>query len=349
MFFRLLTIKQIHMKIIVTTSFLFFNLIAFAQVSKNIITEHFTNTVCSICPTKNSQLSNNLSNNPNVLRISYHPSSPYSSCILNQYNVSGNDTKTNSYNVYGSTPRIVIQGEVQSPSVNFSSSTLFDNYKDELTYLNLTLSLDTVSVLDSVKVRVVTHLVSPITNGVSSHNLYVALAEDTVFYNAPNGESSHKNVFRNSFNGNSGASIDLSSLLVGDSIVKEYVIGKDTEWNMSRVFAYALIQDPSNKDVKQAGSSSRIFENQFTSIGNSESELVDVSITQSVNGLSLNSKGFKNDSFYKIYTINGKLIKQGRHLNNVSFIETTEFPSSLYILKLEGLNNTVTKKFLKVK
>jgi hypothetical protein len=48
------------------------------QVAKKIIVEHFTNTKCSICASRNPGFHTNLSANPTVQSISIHPSSPYS-------------------------------------------------------------------------------------------------------------------------------------------------------------------------------------------------------------------------------------------------------------------------------
>ena len=323
------------------------NTSVFAQVPKNVIVEHFTNTVCSICASKNPQLNNNLANSPDILRISYHPSSPYSSCVLSQYNVSENDTRTNEYNIYGATPRIVVQGDVQSPSVNFSNSTIFDNYKGELTYLTLNLILDSTSINDSIQLKVVTHLVSPVPVGVNSHNLYVGLAEDTIFYNSPNGESTHKNVFRKALNGSSGSAINIPSV-VGDSIVNEYTLVKDSEWNLGRVFGYAIIQDPVDKDVKQVGSSSSVFNNTFLSVESEEGKEVDVTLTQFDNHLMLESQGFVEESRFEIYNINGELVLDGLHINNHTLISVSTLPSSLYILKLEGVDGLFSKKFLKI-
>lgn len=336
------------MKLFATSLVVFsLNIFALAQVPKNIVVEHFTNTVCSICATKNPQLNGNLSNNTNILRISYHPSSPYSSCILNQHNVSGNDARTNYYNVYGATPRIVIQGNVESPSINFSNSTIFDDYKDEFTYLKLNLILDSTSIADSIKLRVMTQLVSPIPVGVNFHSLYVGIAEDTLFYSSPNGESTHKNVFRKALNGSSGSIISIP-VIVGDSIVKEYTLAKDSEWNIGRVFGYAIVQDPISKSVKQVASSSFVFDNTLLSVESKNSESLELLITQSSDLLRIETSGVENESTYKIYGINGELVLKGSHFNNLSLISISILPSSLYILKIEGEKGGVSKKFFKV-
>lgn len=101
------------------------------MVAKKVIVEHFTNSRCGVCASKNPSLFTNLTSHPDILHISYHPSSPYSSCVFSQSNPAENDSRTNFYGIFGGTPRIVIQGDVISSSTNFGSSTLFTAYEDQ--------------------------------------------------------------------------------------------------------------------------------------------------------------------------------------------------------------------------
>lgn len=96
----------------------------FAQVPRNIIVEHFTNTKCSVCASRNPGFQTNLNAHPDVRQISIHPSSPYSTCLLSQQNTVDNDARTNYYGVYGGTPRLVINGTVISASVNYICFTM---------------------------------------------------------------------------------------------------------------------------------------------------------------------------------------------------------------------------------
>jgi len=80
-----------------------------AQVQKNVVVEHFTNTRCGICASRNPGFFTNLNNNPDVIHLAIHPSSPYSSCVFNQHNSVDNDDRTNYYGIYGGTPRLVVQ------------------------------------------------------------------------------------------------------------------------------------------------------------------------------------------------------------------------------------------------
>ena len=86
-----------------------------AQVEQKVIIEHFTNTRCGICASRNPAFYQTLAYYPQALHIAYHPSSPYSSCAFNMHNSSENDQRTYFYNIYGGTPRAVIQGEVVAP------------------------------------------------------------------------------------------------------------------------------------------------------------------------------------------------------------------------------------------
>ena len=84
----------------------------FAQVEQKVIIEHFTNTRCGTCANKNPAFYETLANYPQVLHVAYHPSSPYANCAFNQQNKEDNDARTHFYNIYGGTPRAVVQSDV---------------------------------------------------------------------------------------------------------------------------------------------------------------------------------------------------------------------------------------------
>ena len=98
------------------------------QVPKKVVVEHFTNTKCSICASKNPGFYTNLNNQTGVIHVAFHPSSPYAACALSMHNPVENDGRTNYYSIYGSTPRLVIQGVVISSGANYSSPSIFTPY-----------------------------------------------------------------------------------------------------------------------------------------------------------------------------------------------------------------------------
>ena len=118
------------MKKIITLTFLALAIIQSlqAQVAKKIIVEHFTNTNCGICGSRNPGFYKNLNNFPEILHLSVHPSSPYASCKLSQQANPDNDARTNYYGIFGGTPRLVVQGTVVSANADYNSPNLFAPY-----------------------------------------------------------------------------------------------------------------------------------------------------------------------------------------------------------------------------
>jgi hypothetical protein len=219
----------------------------FAQVSKPIVVEHFTNTRCSVCAGQNPSFNQNLNANPNVIRISYHPTAPYANCLLAAHNPSENDARTNFYNLYGSTPRLAINGTPISNNPNpYQNPNLYVPYQGQTSGISMRLYQQKDA--DSIRIRVVVS-----SEGMSTMQelrLYAAVAEDTIFYTSPNGENRHYNVFRKSFFGGNGLTFFQPS--GSDSLVWEGKLAKHQAWNFNRIFAYAMVQNVSNRQLQQA-------------------------------------------------------------------------------------------------
>jgi len=225
----------------------FFSLAASSQTPKSVVVEHFTNSRCSVCAGQNPAFNNNLAANPGVMRISYHPTSPYANCIFAQHNPSENDARTNFYGLYGSTPRLAVNGSPLSNSPNpFQNPNLYVPYQNQTSPFRLKLEQEKES--DTLKIRCVLTSISEPVNG--SLRLFAAVAEDTVFYSSPNGENRHYNVFRKTFFGSDG--ITFTAPPEGDSLVWEGKIGRNQVWNFSRIFAYAIVQNVSDRLLQQS-------------------------------------------------------------------------------------------------
>lgn len=221
-----------------------------AQVALKPIVEHFTNTKCSICASKNPGFYANLAAHPEVTHLSIHPSSPYPTCILNQQNKEDNDARTNYYGIYGGTPRLVLNGNPISAGTSYTSPTLFNPI------LNLTtpfsLELQQVKFSDhTIGTKVVLKTVA--TTSLSEAVLFVGLVEDTVFVNGGNGEPTHLNVLRNALTDPEGTTVAVPAL--GDSIVVEFSTAANAVWDFDRMYSLAILQDASNQDVLQTGKS----------------------------------------------------------------------------------------------
>jgi Secretion system C-terminal sorting domain len=219
-----------------------------AQVPKKTIVEHFTNTKCGVCASRNPGFYTNLSSQSGVLHLAIHPSSPYSGCLLYQQNNTENDARTNYYGVYGGTPRLVINGSVISSSANYADNALFTPYLQQLSPASIKISQIKYGT-DSIRSRIVIKTVANHTLGGLS--LFVLLAEDTLNYTGSNGEPKHYDVFRKALSSTSGISVTLPSV-IGDSLVFSGKATVQSFWNFSRINTMAILQETTNKALVQA-------------------------------------------------------------------------------------------------
>ncbi len=215
-------------------------------VIKNVIAEHFTNTYCPPCASRNGGFYANLHQYPQVLHISYHPSLPYPACPLNQSNKIENDDRTNYYGIFGATPRIVIQGKVISGSADYEDTALLQSELNKNTAFDIEMSMQQVSP-NSIDVKAV--IIKKAASSIVNLELYGAIVEDTLFFTANNGETLHPNVFRRSIWSSPSMSI-VAPANVGDSIVYKQTILTDTAWDLNRVYSIGILQE-SNMDIVQ--------------------------------------------------------------------------------------------------
>lgn len=312
---------------------------ASAQTTKKIVLEQFTNTRCGICASRNPALFTNLNNNPEVLHLTVHPSSPYRNCVLNNHNGAENDARTRNYGIFGGTPRIVIQGKAVSASTNYGSSTIFTDYKSQTSAVSV--KVETLkSDADSLVAKIV--ITAAADNTLGSLRLYAPALEDTVFYNAPNGEKTHYNVFRKVIL-DEMTTIPATS---GDSMVLYARVAQHADWDKNQMYVMAILQDETTKEVEQAGISTPI---QTKKDGTATVKLIknaDYSITPNPvrNVLILDLKGTKGsiqllDSYGQVvYTVNEESLKS---------IDLSHLANGIYWLQISTDKGTANEKILK--
>lgn len=241
------------MKTILTAMAMLATSAAQAQVTRKVIAEHFTNSYCSVCASRNPGFFTNMHSFPDVLHIAYYPSAPYPACPLNQHNKPEADARTNYYGVYGGTPRLVIEGSVISASASYTDASLFTSLLGQTSAFALTVSISATSATTGSVTTVVKKVAaSPLT----SINIYGAIVEDTLFFNAANGENVHYNVFRKSLWATLPYSITAPAA-VGDSVILTQSFTIHSAWNTARTSAVVMLQD-AGKAVLQAEKSGRL-------------------------------------------------------------------------------------------
>ena len=189
----------------------------FAQTPQTVLLEHFTNSRCGICASKNPAFYQTLSNYPQVLHITFHPSAPYSQCYFSLQNPTENDARTNYYNAYGSTPKVALNGKFLGGANPLINNTTLDTALGKTSPVEVTATEELLGT-DSIKARVVVRTTGfvPVANAL----LFVGVAEEQVNYNSPNGETVHHDVFWKALTSVTGNQITVPSL--NDSLVLNF-------------------------------------------------------------------------------------------------------------------------------
>lgn len=230
----------------------FVYLATLAQSPKTVLVEHFTNTKCGICASRNPGFYATLDNYPQVIHIAFHPSAPYSSCYFSLQNVTENDTRTIYYNAYGSTPRVVFNGKLLASANPAITNTTIDTALNQTSPIEVSATEQLVST-DSVMVRVVVRTTGNLTN--EQLLLFAGAVQDTVQYSAGNGEQLHHDVFRKALTFAGGDVFNTPAL--NDSI--EFAFGYRilSSWNAPGMNTICWVQT-GGRQVLNAAKSQRV-------------------------------------------------------------------------------------------
>jgi hypothetical protein len=308
-----------------------------AQVTQKIVVEHFTNTVCSVCANRNPGFFTNLNSQTGIIHLAVHPSSPYSSCLLNQHNITENDARTTYYGIYGSTPRLVIQGAAVPASANYSSASIFTPYQSQTSPASLRI-VQTKFGNDSIRSQIIVK--TEATNSLGTLSLFVALAEDTIFYSSPNGETEHYDVFRKAITSTSGMSINLPAN-VGDSAVYTFTSLANSAWVFSRIYTMAILQDSSSKTVVQAEAVLANSNTLTTGIDNSNFSDMASTVFYAANAkaLTILQTNSTSSTNLVIYDNFGRIVANEAILSDRAVIDVSNLPAAVYIyaLKTRGI------------
>lgn len=306
----------------------------FAQSPRTVLIEHFTNTRCSICASKNPAFYSTLANYPQVLHIAFHPSAPYSLCYFSQQNKIENDARTNYYGIFGSTPQVALNGKVLgSPSPLINNTTL-DTALGQTSPIEISVTQELAGT-DSVKVKVVVKTTG--TTSLSTVKLFVGVAENPINYNAWNGETVHHDVFRKALTDATGNFFALPVL--NDSSVFEFIYAVGNGWNVNNIYTLVFVQRDDTKEILNAAKSVRITEP--SSVENIVSEMFSLFPNPSSDKLYLTNFKSNFDQNYSVFDVAGRKVMESK-LEQTE-IDITALSRGIYFLKL----NSSVLKFIK--
>ena len=311
------------------------------QVPQAIVVEHFTNSHCGVCAGRNPGMFNTLATLPDVIHVAYYPSAPYSGCQINQMAKSENDARTNFYGIYGSTPRIVVQGSPVNPSTNYADANLYTQHRGKLTSFIMNMSAwqsSATSASISLTIKKVD------TSSLTNVKLYGVLVQDTLYFTALNGENYHYNLLRTPIWDASAQSIILPTN-VGDSIVMTQTVNINSSWgDASRLYSVAILQQD-NKQLIQATRSNKLQHptntNNIVGINN-----IDIYPNPANDQLTINGLG-NTPTTITIINVNGSVISQISSNTATQQIDVAALSKGLYIIKISSKERTITERFIK--
>jgi hypothetical protein len=211
------------------------------SVPKYVMLEHFTNSRCGICASRNPAFFDLIEQYPSqVHHISYHPSFPYSTCVFYLGNTTENSARADYYNIDG-TPRVVLNGLLVPLATSLLPAATLNTALAQTSPVYVQVS----ETSETVTVRVYT--VGELTAG-NTYKLYIALAEKTINQATPNGENVHHNVFRDLLVENV---LDLAP--TGEFV--EFTFTKTTvsSWNADEIYALAWVQNTTTAEILNSG------------------------------------------------------------------------------------------------
>jgi len=230
----------------------FYICVSFGQsgYKKQVLLEHFTNSICSSCRDKNPVVFDLVKQyDDNVVHITVHPSIPYASCEFFKANPTENDSRTYYYQVAG-TPTVVINGVQQKTNTPLLTA-------NELTTLFPQSSILDLKLITSGTSTKTIQLDYQLANKPASatYRLHVWAIEKVIDKLTANGEPKHYNVFRKALTPIKGrdVSMELGTMLSGSFT---YTYPVPVTYSEQQIAFVAFIQNETTKEVLNATESS---------------------------------------------------------------------------------------------
>ncbi len=317
--------------------FFFLSITIFGQsYPKYVLLEHFTNTWCPICASRNPGLHTLIQKYPkNVHHVSIHPPYPYSGCPLYQYNKTENQARANYYNIQGS-PSVVLNGGAVSGGSPLLTE---NNLKTDISKTSAVSILVTESKNGSSRAAKVKIKSSVPVNG--SLKLFVMIVEKNLRFTASNGELDHYNVFRKFLTPSAGQPVTIST---GGEQSFDFSFNEESAWKSDEIYVLAFLQNESTKEVLNSGTK---FDELSTSIANNlDIKVVKVFPTVVTEELYVEFPT-NSVSSYSILNIQGQTVLIGAYKANQNSVNIHSLTQGVYWLKITDGKDVYIAKFIK--
>jgi len=298
--------------------------------------ELFTNTPCPICGSSNPGMFSRLSAYDGLYHlISFYPGKPYSSCIFYQANIPENTTRYNYYSEVFGSPTVAING-TQFKSSNGVTNAVLDAVTGDSTWLNIQVEESSGST------RTVDITLHDLAGGsVSTARLFAVIVEKEIMYNAPNGETIHRNVFRQFLTNVNGEDVDLS----GGMNTHSYEYTVSGAWQEDQVYVIAWLINPDTKEIYNSGTR---FDPPLTTATNELAAVPSLTIfpNPATSDINIQLPEEINNAPVTIYDIHGKIVHQetASGYNSIS-VGISSLPAGYYQIGIGTTKGLMTGRF----
>lgn len=221
------------------------------QPKQYVLIEHFTNSRCPICASRNPAFYALIQQYPkDVHHLAIHPPVPYNNCAFYLSNPTQNSARANAYSISG-TPRVALNGTLVPAGNPLLPAATLEAALGKTSPIAIEVKEGGVAPTKTAEVTVRTFGAVPAGN----YKLFVAVAESTVNYNAPNGENKHYDVFRAMLTDINGQDITLPAPGGSATFNFSYTHTQPSGWtsNFDSLYVLAFVQEANTKSVLNSG------------------------------------------------------------------------------------------------
>ena len=332
-------------KISLLFAFCCFTVALFAQAlpKKYVFIEHFTNSRCGICASKNPAFYSLISQYPDDVRhLSVHLFVFYSNCLIYLGNPTENNTRTSLYVVNG-TPRVALNGALAPVTSQLLPSATLEAARNQKSPIGLRVQEGGNNPNKTVSITVTSYGAAP----AGDYKIFAAVAESTVNYNSPNGESKHYDVFHAMLPNINGEAITLPA--VGNSVTFNYSYTHDMPngWttNFDSLYVLAFVQNVDTKEILNTGTR---FDPVFTGANEAAApQSIRLQPNPAREEASVFLPGERVERV-EVFALDGRLVRAAADIQSelVRF-STVDFVPGIYLVKIVGEKGIYVGKLVK--
>jgi len=226
-----------------------FTLALSAQTSKKyLLIEHFTNSWCGICKSKNPAFYTTIAPyKADIHHVSIHPPTPYAQCVFYQANKTDNQARANYYGIFG-TPQVALNGKL-SPTT--SSLLPLATLQTALAQNTAPLSIKVTDVIANGTISGTIQVKYDQALPAGTYRIFVAAVEKLVTLTTQNGEKEHQDVFRDMLTAIDGDPIGAGG--AAQTTQLSYSVALNPAWNANQMYLLVYILNTGTKEVLNSG------------------------------------------------------------------------------------------------